>query len=487
MAAATATHRLFIGGTWRDGKTTAEIRSPWNSQTVATVHLADAALLEEAIAAAHAAFPVFRRTSRFLRSRLLAEMASRIEQNRAALVESMILEAGKPSALSDVEVSRAVQTFTVASEEAKRLGGDVVPMDWDAGGRAYSPAVSLWIPRGPVLGISPFNFPLNLVAHKVAPALAVGAPIIVKPAPQAPGASSILARIFEESADAVSNSSEQVPLAAFQWVQASNEVVALAVRDPRMAVLSFTGSDRVGWTLQQQATRKRVLLELGGNAAVIVHSDADLERAASRCAYGAFAYAGQICISVQRIFVQESVLPRFRDLLLAEVAKIRSGDPADPTTLVGPIIDSGQADRIMSWIDDAKKAGARVLVGGGRHGNVIEATVLEGVASDQKLVCEEAFGPVATLSSYRDFGDAIEQANASRFGLQAGVFTDSAKLIRMATEELEVGGILVNEIPTYRADHMPYGGVKDSGLGREGLRYAMEEFCERRTVVSWRN
>ncbi len=398
----------------------------------------------------------------------------------------MVEEAGKPRTLSEVEVSRAVQTFTVASEEAKRLGGEVVPMDWDAGGRAYSPAVSMLVPRGPVLAISPFNFPLNLVAHKVAPALAVGAPILVKPAPQAPGASSILARIFEESAQAVSDASEQVPLAALQWVQASNEVIARAVQDPRLPVLSFTGSDRVGWSLQQQALRKRVLLELGGNAAVIVHSDADLARAATRCAYGAFAYAGQICISVQRIFVQESVLPKFRGLFLAEVAKVRSGDPADPATLVGPIIDSGQADRILAWIDEAKRAGARVLVGGGRSGNVVAPTVLEDVASDQKLVCEEAFGPVATVSSYRDFSEAVSLVNSSRFGLQAGVFSESAKLIRMASEELEVGGILVNEIPTYRADHMPYGGVKDSGLGREGLRYAMEELCERRTVVSWR-
>lgn len=487
MASAATALRLFIGGTWRDGKTTADIRSPFDQHHVSTVHLADTAALEEALVAADQAFSVFRRTSRFIRSRLLAEMARRIEQQRSALVEAMIAEAGKPRMLSDIEVSRAVQTFTVASEEARRLGGEVVPMDWDAGGRAFAPAISMWVPRGPVLGISPFNFPLNLVAHKVAPALAVGAPILIKPAPQAPGASAILAKIFEDSARAVSDSSEQVPLSAFQWLQASNEVIARAVQDPRVSVLSFTGSDRVGWLLQQQATRKRVLLELGGNAAVIVHSDADLGRAAARCAYGAFAYAGQICISVQRVFVQEAVLPRFRELLLAETAKIGAGSPADASTLVGPIIDSGQADRVMAWIEDAKRAGARVLIGGNRSGNIVDATVLENVAPDQKLVCEEAFGPVLTLSSYREFHEAIAQANASRFGLQAGVFTENSKLIRLASEELEVGGILVNEIPTYRADHMPYGGVKDSGLGREGLRFAMEEFCERRTVVQWRS
>jgi acyl-CoA reductase-like NAD-dependent aldehyde dehydrogenase len=477
-----AEHRLFIAGGWREGGARTEIRSPWDSRVVAGVQLADRAAMEQAIEAAHVGFQAFRRTSRFYRSRLLAEIARGLEARRSELVASIIDEAGKPRALADAEVTRAIQTFSVASEEARRLGGEVIPVDWDAAGCAYSPAVSLWVPRGPVLAIAPFNFPLNLVAHKVAPALAVGAPVIIKPAPQAPGASCILARVFDEVA------LEDEARFALQWVQAPNEVVGRAVEDPRLPILSFTGSDTVGWMLQRQAIRKRLALELGGNAAVIVHSDADLARAAARCAFGAFAYAGQVCISVQRILVHESVLARFKELFLSEVtqiAKSRTGDPSDPNTLVGPVIDAGAADRILAWIEQAKASGARVLSGGGRRGQLIEPTVLEGVPAGEKLSCEEAFGPVVTLDGYADFSEAIARVNASRFGLQAGVFTDRASLVQQAVDELEVGGVLINEVPTYRADHLPYGGMKDSGLGREGLRYAMEEYCERRTLVQW--
>jgi glyceraldehyde-3-phosphate dehydrogenase (NADP+) len=258
------------------------------------------------------------------------------------------------------------------------------------------------------------------------------------------------------------------------------------VTDPRIAVLSFTGSDKVGWMLQAQATRKKVILELGGNAAVIVAADADLKRAAARCAFGGFAYAGQVCISVQRVLVQKEVLPRFTELLLAETSKVACGDPARAETLVGPLIDAAAADRVMAWIEEARRDGAKVLCGGARAGNVIAPAVVTGVKPTARLACEEVFGPVIVVDGYGVLDEAVDAVNASRFGLQAGLFTDGAAAIRRASEELEVGGLMINEVPTYRADNMPYGGLKDSGLGREGVRYTMEEYCERRTVVEWR-
>jgi glyceraldehyde-3-phosphate dehydrogenase (NADP+) len=477
---------LFIDGKRPDSSEAREIRSPFSGETVARCPQAGAAQLEAALAAAHAAAKPFRRLSRHARSRLLAAMAAGLAARREELAGVIVAEAGKPWTLADAEVGRAINTFTIASEEAKRLGGDFIPVDVEAAGRAYGPAVSHWVPRGPVLAIAPFNFPLNLVAHKVAPALAVGAPVLLKPPPQAPGASSILSEIFEKAAAEASDARERVPLAALQVVNAANDIIGAAVTDARISILSFTGSDKVGWILQGKAVRKKVILELGGNAAVIVAKDADLARAAARCAFGGFAYAGQICISVQRVLVQKSVAAEFTRLFLGEVKKLGVGDPALKTTVVGPIIDAGQADRIMSWIEEAKKEGAKVLLGGGRKGPAIEPTVLTGARPTSKVSCEEAFGPLVVIDEFDAFEDAIAAVNRSRFGLQAGLFTDSAACVRAAADELEVGGIIVNDVPTYRADNMPYGGVKDSGLGREGVRYTMEEYCERRTVVHWR-
>ena len=478
-------HKLFIDGCWEDGASSREILSPFSGKAVSRCAQASAEQLERALAAAQTSGKLFRKISRFGRSRLLAAMARGIEARRADIVEAMIAEAGKPRTLSDGEVSRAIVTFTIAAEEAKRLGGEVVPVDVDSAGRAYAPAVSHWAPRGPILAIAPFNFPLNLIAHKVAPALAVGASVIVKPPPQAPGAARILAEIFEAAAAEASDAREKIPLAALQVLSAANDVLAKAVADPRISILSFTGSDKVGWMLQEKAARKKLILELGGNAAVIVEADADLARAAARCAFGGFAYAGQVCISVQRILVRGDVAAHFTELLLAETAKIACGDPARPDVLVGPLIDAAAADRVLAWIEEARRDGAKVLCGGTRAGNVIAPTVLTGVKPTAKLSCEEAFGPVVVVDAYGALDEAVAAVNSSRFGLQAGLFTDGAAAIRRAAEELEVGGLMINEVPTYRADNMPYGGVKDSGLGREGVRYTMEEYCERRTVVAW--
>lgn len=485
MNARDTRHRLWIDGKWLEGPSTAEILSPWSGDAVARADQASGAQMEQALAAAARAQHTYGRISRYTRSRLLAEIARGLQEHRSEIVQSLVQEAGKPLALADAEVGRAIVTFTVASEEAKRFGGEIVPLDIEPAGRAYAPATSYWVPRGVALGVTPFNFPINLVAHKVAPALAAGSVILIKSAPQAPGGAAWLARIFEKAATTVSDSRDAVPLAALQVLSCSNEVASVAVKDPRVQTVSFTGSTRVGWILQQQAVGKRTLLELGGNAAVIVHSDADLARAASRCAFGGFSYAGQTCISVQRIFVQKEVAARFQTLLVGEVQKLVSGDPAAKDTFNGPLIDDAAASRVMNWIDEAVKGGARILTGGKRERNVVTPTVLADVKPEMKVSCEEVFGPLVVLSTYDRFEDAIAQVNDSRFGLQAGVFTESARLQQEAVRGLEVGGVILNEVPTYRADQMPYGGVKESGIGREGVRYAMEEYSERRVVVQW--
>lgn len=478
-------YKLWICGKWLESESRRDVISPFDNKVVAVSHLCNPSQLEEAIEASRRAFSHFKKSSRFIRSRLLLRMSQEIETNRNRFVEKMILEAGKPRVLAEVEVNRAIATFTIAHEEAKRLSGDIVPIDTDLSSREFNPAISMWVPRGPTLAITPFNFPLNLVAHKVAPALAVGASIILKPAPQAPGCAFLLAEIFESIVNEISVQ-EEISKDVFQVLNATNEVTEIAVKDPRLSTLSFTGSDKVGWHLQSLAVRKKVLLELGGNAGVLIHSDAYLKRAASRCAAGGFGYAGQTCISVQRIFAHESIYEEFTKLLLEETDRQKFGDPADKNVTVGPLIDSTTASRVTQWIDDAKKQGAKELTTSKRIGNVLSPVILVNVPVNCKVSCEEVFGPVVVVNKYSNFKEALDGLNNSRFGLQAGVFTDSNTLIQQSFETLEVGGVLINEIPTFRADQMPYGGVKDSGLGREGLRYAMEDYCERRSLIVWK-
>ena len=477
-------HSLWIGGTWQKG-TPRPLHSPFSGEQVGEVDECNSEQLEKLLSASQDAFQSYRKLSRYMRSKLLLSISQGIEARREALIEVMVREAGKPATLADGEVTRSIVTFTVASEEAKRYGGEVVPLDIETSGRAYAPAIVASVPRGPVLAIAPFNFPMNLIAHKVAPALAAGCTVMVKPPPQAPGAARILAEIFEKAARESSDSQETIPPAALQVFSCSNDLIGRAVTDPRVTTVSFTGSERVGWLIQEKAIRKKVILELGGNAAVIVHSDADLARAATRCAFGAFAYAGQVCISVQRIFVQSGVAARFQELLISETAKLGVGDPARKDTMVGPLIDSKNADRVMEWIDEARASGARVLAGGKRDKNVITPALLTGVRPDLRVSCEEVFGPVAIVESYDEFSEALASVNHSHYGLQAGVFTNNADFIRQAFDRLEVGAVMVNEVPTYRADNMPYGGVKDSGIGREGVRYAMESYSEKKALVQW--
>ena len=407
------------------------------------------------------------------RYHVLQKIAGALYDRRDEVAQLMTAESGKPITDAKREVGRAVQTFTVAAEEAKRIPGEVIPLDWTPGTDSHLGIVRRF-PIGPVLGITPFNFPLNLVAHKVAPALAAGCPILIKPAPQTPLTALLLGEVALEAG---------VPPGGFNVMPCANDVAEQLVLDSRFKLLSFTGSVAVGWKLKALSGKKKVVLELGGNAGVIVEPDADLDVAAQRCAAGGFGYAGQTCISVQRIFVHHSIADLFTTKLLLQVARLKAGDPTESATVIGPLIDQQAAGRVESWIEEAVAQGARVLLGGKRQGSVVEATVLGHVSPAMKVSCQEVFGPVLTVTPYRQFQEAVDAINQSDFGLQAGVFTQNVDKIFHAFRHLEVGAVLANEIPTFRADHMPYGGVKDSGLGREGVRAAMEDMTEPRLLV----
>lgn len=468
----TPLRRPYLDGAFIDGLPVRRLASPHDVRPVARVAEGGLAEVERALAAAAMALPVGRALPAGKRRALLRALHDGIDARAEVIAEAICDEAGKPIRLARAEVTRARSCFAFAADECSRFAGEVVPIDLDDANAGYE-AITRRVSAGVVVAISPFNFPLNLGAHKVAPALAVGAPVIWKPPPQAPSAACILAELAHEVG---------VPRGMLQVLPCGNEAAERLATDPRVAVLSFTGSVPVGWKLKAKAGRAKVTLELGGNAAAIVCADADLDWAASRCALGGMVYAGQVCIGVQRVLVERPAYEVFRGKLLAEVEKIPSGDPRAPDVLVGPVIDEGHARRIEGWIEDARRRGATVR-GGARRGTVIEPAVLEGVPADAPISCEEVFGPVVLLAPFDTFDEAIGIANDSRFGLQAGVFTRDLGRVRRAWRELEVGGVIANDYPTFRVDNMPYGGVKDSGLGREGVRYAMEDYTEPRVLV----
>lgn len=407
------------------------------------------------------------------RADILLKIAAGIESEAEAFAKLITEEVAKPLKESRREVARAVFTFKWAAEEAKRFAGELLPLDLDANSEGRF-ALTRRVPRGPALFITPFNFPLNLVAHKVAPAVAVGTPFTLKPAPQAPRTALKLAQLVKDAG---------WPAAAMAVVNGPIEHLERLVRDDRFGVLSFTGSAKAGWHLKSIAGKKHVVLELGGNAGVWVGADADVGWAAARCAWGAFYYSGQVCISVQRVIVDKRVYPEFKRLFLANVAELKQGEPADEKTDVGPLIDDKAAARVEEWIKEAVAGGGTVLAGGKRDGRRIEPTVVENAPASCRLSCEEAFGPVVTLEAVEGRERAIEKLAAGSYGLQAGLFTNDLKGVVDAWGRLPVGGLVVNDIPSYRSDAMPYGGVRDSGTGREGVRYAMEEFTELRTLV----
>jgi acyl-CoA reductase-like NAD-dependent aldehyde dehydrogenase len=464
---------LFLDGTWVAEGDLVDIHSPYDGSVVGTVHRATASHAEAAVRSAQRAFETTRKSPSYERQRILREISAGIQARREEFARVMALEAGKPIRTARFEVDRAVLTFSVAAEEATRIGGAWLPLDLQPSlaGRA---GIVRRFALGPILGITPFNFPLNLVAHKVAPAIAAGCTIVLKPAPQTPLSSFILAEIAEKSG---------LPAGALNVLPLANPDAERLVSDDRLKLLSFTGSGPVGWSLKAKAGKKKVVLELGGNAAVIVHSDADVEDAARRCVQGGFSYAGQSCISVQRIFVQREVQPKFVEALVAGVKKLKLGDPLDEATDVGPMINEDAARRAASWIEEAVKGGAKLLCGGGRKGSILEPAILTNTQPRMKVNCQEVFAPVVVIEPYDDFEEAIRRTNDSPYGLQAGIFTRDARLLFKAFEDLEVGGVVAGDVSAFRADAMPYGGVKDSGLGREGLRYAIEEMTEPRLLV----
>ena len=458
----------IVCGTRRETGADVAVRNPYDNRLVAVVHRAGPQEIEAAIAAAVDAFQETRRLPSWQREQILARVAATIAERRDELARTIALEAGKPLKTARLEVERASFTFKVAAEEAKRIYGEIVPLDWIPGTERRVAHVRR-VPLGPIVGITPFNFPLMLVAHKVAPALAAGNPIIVRPASQTPVSSLRLAEIVLEAG---------WPQDGIAVVPSSTEDARPLVEDPRIALLTFTGSPAVGWALRARAGRKRVTLELGGNAPVIVHADADVSYAAERIAWGATVQSGQSCISVQRVYVHASLWDSLVPDVVGSMRALKWGDPLDPDTDVGPLIDAAAVERVQEWLQEAVSGGARVLTGGKRHGRVYEPTVLADVKEDMRVSCQEVFAPVVALFRYDDVSDAIRAAGRSEFGLQAGLFTNDLRVIDEAFDELETGGLIVNDVSTFRVDHMPYGGVKSSGSGREGLRYAIEEMTE---------
>lgn len=450
------------------------VLNPATGAEIARVCQAGEAEADRAVQAAADVFPALRDASRQQRSRWLQDIRQGLEERREEFARLIVEEAGKPITYARGEVARALSTFQFAAEEALRFAGEHVPLDVTSVAEGYS-GFTTRVALGPVAAISPFNFPLNLVAHKVAPALAVGNPVVHKPAPDTP----LTALLLGEVVDAAG-----VPPGALSVVPMSNDLAQrYLVEDPRIRLLSFTGSDVVGWSLKEKSGDKRVILELGGNAPVLVHSDADLAQAVPKLASAGYAYAGQVCISVQRVYVHEDVYEDFRDRYVEAVKALPVGDPRDEKTVVGPLIRPKDVERVDEWVHRAREAGARVLCGGEARGPYYLPTVLDEVKPDMWVSCREVFGPVTVLYRYSDFGEAVKAANDSPFGLQASVFTRDLGLVMKAWRGLEYGGIIVNDSPAFRVDNMPYGGVKRSGLGREGLRYAMEEMSEIRLLV----
>ena len=468
-----STQSFLVDGRWMEAGDQVDVKSPYDGSVIGRVFQGRREHAEAAITAAVKAFGTTRRLPAFERQRVLKRVAQTIAERKEEFARTLSQEAGKPIKAARTEVERAVFTFTVAAEESTRIYGEYLPLDWQefTAGRW---GIVRRFPLGPIAGITPFNFPLNLVAHKLAPAIAAGCSMVIKPAPQTPLSALLLAEAVQQAG---------WPDGALNVLPLSNEDAGLLVTDDRLKLISFTGSAAVGWDIKRRAGKKKVILELGGNAGVIVHSDADLAYAAERCVAGGFAYAGQTCISVQRILVERSVCSKFTDLLLAGVKKLKTGDPLQESTDLGPLIRESDAIRATDWVLDAVRSGARLLCGGQRKGSVMEPTVLTNTRSEMKVNCQEIFAPVVTVEAYDDFNDAVRQVNNSPYGLQAGIFTRDAKLLFNAYEELEVGGLMAGDVPTFRIDHMPYGGVKESGLGREGLRYAIEEMTEPKLMV----
>jgi glyceraldehyde-3-phosphate dehydrogenase (NADP+) len=467
------TKPFLIGGEWRNVGNVQEVRSPYTGEAVARVSYASRGEVEEAIAIAAAAAAEMRALPRYEVAEALRRIADYIKARREDFARTIAMEAGKPITAARGETARAVSTFTFAAEEARRFTGENVPIDTQTIGRGRIGWMER-IPRGVVFGITPFNFPLNLVAHKVAPALASRNAIIVKPSPRTPLTALMLGEAFLESG---------LPKGALQVVPMEIPEIDLLLMDERVQMISFTGSAEVGWKLRERAARKMVTLELGGNAPVIVDETADVAYSVERSTMAAFNYAGQVCISAQRILLHERIADEWTRRFVERAQALRTGDPMDEATELSVMINEEAARRAESWVNEAIGAGARLLCGGRRRGALLTATVLTDVHSEMRVCSEEVFAPIATIQTFDDFKEALTEANNTRYGLQAGVFTRDMNHAFLATETLCFGGVMINDAPAFRVDNMPYGGVKLSGAGREGVRYAMEEMTEPRMIV----
>ena len=450
-----------------------EVNDKYSGEVAFRVALADAKTIDAGIAGAMRAAEPMARMASFERQAVLDHCVSRFRERFDELAYALCVEAGKPIKDAEGEVTRLINTFRIAAEESTRLYGEVQPLDISPRAKGYQ---GIWkrVPIGPCSFISPFNFPLNLAAHKIAPAIAVGCPFVMKPASRTPLGAIIMGEILAET---------DLPEGAFSILPAHRDGADLFTEDDRLKLLSFTGSPDVGWALKAKSGKKKMVLELGGNAAVIVDADANLEDALERIVFGAFYQSGQSCIGVQRILIHEQVYDCFKDMLVAKTKSLVAGDPKDRNTFIGPMISEGEAQRLDGWIQQAVASGAKLLCGGRREGAMLEATLLEDVDRAAAAYREEAFGPLALLSKFSDFDAALEEVNDSKFGLQAGIFTRDLFKMFDAWDRLDVGGVVINDVPSYRVDNMPYGGVKDSGLGREGIRFAMEDMTEIRNLV----
>ena len=449
------------------------VTNKYTHEPATHVALADAAVIDKAIAAAEASQDALRNMAPYERQNILNHCVQRFQERFEELAYALCIEAGKPIKDARGEVTRLIDTFRIAAEEAVRIEGQVMNLEVTPRARGYQ-GMYKRVPIGPCSFISPFNFPLNLTAHKVAPALAVGCPFVLKPASRTPIGALIIGEILAET---------DLPQGAFSILPCSRDGADLFTVDDRFKLLSFTGSPSVGWALKAKSGKKPVVLELGGNAACVVDADADLDDAIERIVFGAYYQSGQSCISVQRVLVHESLYEAFKHRYVDRVSNLVHGDPLHEDTFIGPMISESEATRLEGWINEAKSAGAKVLCGGQRDGAMLQATVIEGADRDSMVNAEEAFGPVSIISAFSDFDEALQQVNDSQFGLQAGIFTRDLYKANKAWDTLDVGGVVIGDVPSWRVDNMPYGGVKESGLGREGVKFAMEDMTELRLMV----
>lgn len=450
-----------------------EVTNKYTGEVATKVAVADADTIDKAIAAAQQAQPAMAALAPYERQAVLEHCVKRFTERADELAKALCIEAGKPIKDAKGEVTRLIDTFKIAAEESVRINGETVNLEISARAKGYQ-GMTKKVPIGPCSFISPFNFPLNLAAHKVAPAIAAGCTFVLKPASRTPIGALIIGEVLAET---------DLPKGAFSILPCSRDGADLFTTDERLKLLSFTGSPDVGWALKAKAGKKPVVLELGGNAACVVDEDADIEDAIERVIVGAYYQSGQSCISVQRLLVHRNIYDEFKTRYVEKVKGLVSGDPSNEDTFIGPMISEGEAERLHSWIEEAKDKGAAVLCGGTRNGAMLDATVMENVPKDCDASAEEAFGPLSILVPFDDFDEALKEVNNSRYGLQAGVFTRDIYKAHQAWNELEVGGVVIGDVPSWRVDNMPYGGVKDSGLGREGIRYAIEDMSETRLMV----